>query len=68
MHDCIAWKNFIVNLKWNEQFSSDFMNLSFMLKEYEEYMEYTTLYEFNRIKSKEFIAYPSFSKVYREAD
>ena len=63
-----VWLNFLEQKKFNEVYSTDFMSLKWNLKQYEEYMEFNALHEFNRIKNKEFIAYPSFSKVYREAD
>ena len=63
-----AWKNFNVNMKYNKTFSTDFRNPTFDLDQYVKYMEFLSLYEFNRIKGKEFIPYPSFSKVYNEAN
>jgi len=68
VHDSQAWKNFQLNRKYNAQFSCDFLNLEFCLKEYQEFMEFNVMHDFNRIKSKEFISYAAFSKVYREAD
>lgn len=68
VHDSRAMQNFFFNQKYNAQYSSDFMNLHFNWNLYQEYMEYNAFYEFNKIKSKEFIPLSAFSKVYREAD
>lgn len=35
--------------------------------EYKEFMEYSVMLEFNKIRNKEFIPFQSFSKLYREA-
>lgn len=67
VHDSLPMKNFIFNQKYNKQYSTEFINLSFNLDLYKEYMEYTALYEFNKVKAKEFIPFTAFSKVYREA-
>lgn len=68
VHDCQAYENFVINQKYNEQYSTDFINLDFRKEEFEEYMEYHAVVEFNKIKGKEFMPFDKFSKVYQEAD
>ena len=68
VHDSLAMKNFFVNQKYNKQYSTEFFNLSFNIDLYKEYMEYTALYEFAKVRGKEFIPFQAFSQVYRIAD
>lgn len=34
VHDCQAYENFVINQKYNEQYSSDFINLEFRKEEF----------------------------------
>lgn len=66
--DSLAMRNYFVNQKYNKVYSTDFLNLSFQIKQYQEYMEFNALSEFNRLRGKDFITYAGFDKVYTEAD
>lgn len=66
--DAQAMQNFLLQKKWNPQYSCDFLNLSFQIDQYKEYMNFAALNEFNRIKNKEFLPFSAFTKVYREAN
>lgn len=68
MHDSLALKNFFINQKFNKQFSTEFFNIELNIDLYKEYMEYTALYEFAKVRGKEFIPFQAFSSVYRIAD
>jgi hypothetical protein len=67
VYQSVPWLNFVCNQKYSESYSSDFLNLSFQLDQYREYMDFNVMFEFNQLKSKQFIDYEKFSKVYREA-
>jgi hypothetical protein len=60
--------NYIKQQKWNPQYSCEFLNLSFQLDKYKEYMEFAAVNEFNKIKGKDFMPFSAFTKVYQEAD
>lgn len=60
--------NYIKQLKWNQQYSCEFLNLSFQIAKYKEYMEFAAVNEFNKVKGKEFMPFSAFTKVYQEAD
>lgn len=66
--DSRVMQNFIYQLKWNPQYSCDFLSQSFQIDLYREYMDFAALNEFNKIKGKDFMPFSAFSKVYREAD
>lgn len=57
VHDSVSWKNFEINKKYNEMYSSDYLNLDFDMKQYREFMEFNVMHDYNKIKSKEFITY-----------
>ena len=61
-------KNTFVQQKYNQTYSCEFLNLSFMIDRYKEYMEFAAVNEFNKIKGKEFMPFGTFTKVYHEAD
>ena len=68
VHDSLAMKNFFINQKYNKQFSTEFFNLELNIDMFKEYMEYTALYEFNKVRNKDFIPFNKFDEVYKIAD
>lgn len=60
-------KNFEINQKYNKAFSCDFLNFEFSEPAFRELLEYHTIDEFNKIRSKEFISFASFHTVYADA-
>ena len=61
-------QNFLIQQKWNPQYSCEFLSLSFQIDLYKEYMDFAALHEFNKIKGKDFLPFSAFSKVFREAN
>lgn len=61
-------KNYFLQMKFNQQYSCEFLNLSFQLDKYREYMQFAAVNEFNKVKGKPFMPFTAFSKVYHEAD
>ena len=67
MRDSQAYLNFELNKKYNKSLSCDYLNFSFVEPSYREQLEFHTLFEFNQIRSKEFIPFQSFHNVYADA-
>lgn len=65
--DSLAWKNFLVNQKYNKVLSSEYLNFLFVEPQMREIMEYDAISEFNKVRGKEFISFEAFQAVYQEA-
>jgi hypothetical protein len=47
-------------------FSSEFLNFQLVEETFREQLEFHTMAEFNKVRGKEFISYPSFHQVYAD--
>lgn len=62
-----SYKNHEINKKYSKFQSCSYLNFSFREAHYTELLEFFTILEFNLIRAKDFVSFPSFHKVYQDA-